>query len=402
MSKAHINSKLELRRNVKALDPNISELWSFDGSDRSNKFTSPLYGSIYTKVPYGRYRGGVAIEEGTTNLMTGNALKFIGWSAYGGTVVTLEQGYGIPGVTDGGATRIKTVGGSGADTHLKYYYSWGVGTAGTPASESVWVYNIGSSIVRVNGNEIAVNVLVNPGEIKLCSISKASVSGTGGRQLRFTAYTNSTDSLDFIAFQPQAEVKSFSTSYVVGTRNAGNITYPVNVKGDFTVSFWCKFEKEWYKDVMNSYKKLVGFNKSDETASILFREYNTDYVSSVPFLDLEPDSYWNSIMHHWHSTFTYVKDTWYYISLIKSGSTIRRLIYMYGSKTPVCDVTNTYIDSTLLNDYEFDRLVIYGELSVVVNDLVLDKCARNKEDILRRFLCDSPIYDLDESIILSR
>src|SRR5690554_663597 len=42
--------------------------------------------------------GGVAVTEGTTNLIPNNMLKFEGWTAYQGASVTVEQGYSIPGI----------------------------------------------------------------------------------------------------------------------------------------------------------------------------------------------------------------------------------------------------------------------------------------------------------------
>src|SRR5690606_25766691 len=145
----------------------------------------PMVGAVATYRPgEGRFGGAVAVEEGTTNLIPSNGLKFEGWSAFQGASVTVEQGYSIPGITPDGATRIQTSGGTGA---AKYLISVGTGTAGTPASYRVWVRNIGDKPVEVYGNAIRVSNIVYPGETKLCTGSTDAVSGTSLRQIQFRA-----------------------------------------------------------------------------------------------------------------------------------------------------------------------------------------------------------------------
>src|SRR5690606_1889013 len=89
----------------------------------------------------GRFGGAVAVEEGTTNLIPSNMLKFEGWSRHQGATVNILQGYGIPGVTDREATRIQT---SGGPAVLKYYVTAGSTDGTSPNAFSVWVYNIGA------------------------------------------------------------------------------------------------------------------------------------------------------------------------------------------------------------------------------------------------------------------
>lgn len=202
---------------------------SFSRNSNAYDSSGNLYGSNTPRFQPAKFGNGVTIEEGTTNIIA-SSLTFSGWSAYGGTTVTLTQGQAISGITTNGATRIQTSGGSGPDTYLKYYYSYGVGVAGSPASISVWIYNCGTNPVLLTGNEIGGSVTVNAGETKYCTLSKASISGVGAVQLRFsTASGRQTDSLDFIAFHPQIEWKAYATSFIDSVRQPETLTIPTTV-----------------------------------------------------------------------------------------------------------------------------------------------------------------------------
>ena len=180
--------------------PEGGKLWHFDHSLHSTCGIKPLEGAVATLRPNeGRFGGAVAVEEGTTNLIPSNRLKFEGWGAYQGASVTVEQGHSIPGITPDGATRIQT---SGGTSIVKYFIGVGTGAAGTPASYRVWVRNIGDKPVVVYGNAITCVNIVYPGETKLCTGSTDAVSGTAVRQILFRALDVG-DSARFIAYQPQ-------------------------------------------------------------------------------------------------------------------------------------------------------------------------------------------------------
>lgn len=216
----------------------------------------PMVGAVATYRPgEGRFGGAVAVEEGTTNLIPSERLRFEGWVAYLGAEVTVTQGYGIPGVTPDGATRIQTVGGTAP---VKYYIARS-SDPGNPASLSVWVYNIGQKTVRVMGNAIPGTTNVAPGEIRRCTLSTSSV-GSGERQIQFCAL-EANDSLDFIAYQPQIEAKPFPTSFVDGTRAAGVLRYSASgiINPDAgTIAFWYRpeFDLSLIQD-QNTSPKLI-------------------------------------------------------------------------------------------------------------------------------------------------
>jgi hypothetical protein len=241
MSMSHKASNLALHNRVCSI-PEGGILFPFDsglhGIDSAGNIIYPKEGAVATLRPNeGRFGGAVAVEEGTTNLVPSNRLKFEGWTAVSGAEVTVTQGYGIPGVTPDGATRIQTVGGT---TRLKYY-TYVSPDPGNPASLSVWVYNIGQKTVQVTGNAIHGEIDVAPGEIRRCTLSMSSLASSQ-RQIRFGVLLEATDSLDFIAYQPQIEAKPFATSFVDGTRAAGRLEYPAEVvpQNEGTIVGWFK------------------------------------------------------------------------------------------------------------------------------------------------------------------
>jgi hypothetical protein len=206
----------------------------------------PMMGAVATYRPgEGRFGGAVAVEEGTTNLVPPNRLKFEGWSAYSGAQVTLTQNVEFPEIGRNDATRIRTTGGTG---NLKYLTSIERSIADQAYAGSVYIKNIGSKPVRF-GINIGPSVTVNPGEW-----TRAIVSGIGNGisnfSLRFDA-VNVDDDLDFIAWGPQGERKPFATSFVDGTRPDGILAYPIALKDDYTIACYRKSHTdEDYKHVV--------------------------------------------------------------------------------------------------------------------------------------------------------
>ncbi len=199
--------------------------------------SSPAYLSDGTLVAANqpRYEGaGVRIEQGTTNLIPLAKQKFEGWTVYQGAVVTLTQDVAVPewGAVD--ATRIQTSGGSSI---IKYYYSIEMPPAGAMRSEQVWVKNIGNDSVRVSSNVGRIKDTVLPGESRLVKLEKIIGTGTESLQIEFYA-TDAANSLDFIAWRPQAEAKAYCTSWTDSTRAPETLSVPglPTVEGEIEVT----------------------------------------------------------------------------------------------------------------------------------------------------------------------
>lgn len=181
---------------------------------------------------YGTASGTVSVEVGTTNLVPLANQKFVGWTPFDGATITLTQGQAIPGVTTNGATRIQTSGGAG---NRKYNFTGAAGVIGTALSIGMWIYNIGSQTVSVRGTQVsAVNVL--PGEI-----AWAAGSGTISTTAREIYLQGATAAavLDFIAFEPQMEEKTFATAFASSPRPDGALAMPsLGTASEGTVAFW--------------------------------------------------------------------------------------------------------------------------------------------------------------------
>jgi hypothetical protein len=226
------------------LKPEGARLWHFDGSLTGTQGETPLSGAVATLRPgEGRFGGAVAVEEGTTNIVPSNRLKFEGWTAYSGAQVTRTQNVEFPEIGRNDATRIRSTGGTG---RLKYYVSIETSIAGQAYTGSVYIKNIGSKPVQFS-TQFGPSVTVNPGERTRAIVSGIG-DGTSGFQLRFEAL-NVDDDLDFIAWGPQAERKPFATSFVDGTRPDGILAYPIALK-DTIACYRKSHTDEDYKHVV--------------------------------------------------------------------------------------------------------------------------------------------------------
>jgi hypothetical protein len=172
----------------------------------------------------GRFGQGVFVEEGTENLVPVDRQKFYGWTTYQGAQVAITQGIVVPewGAVD--ATRIQTSGGSGS---TKYYVVLvSPSASGQAYAGSMWVKNIGQATALFHLN-IGSQVSVLPGESKQIFLSGIG-NGVSNLNIEIEA-ENVSDSLDFIAWRPQVEAKSYATSFAITTRQRELLTIPTSV-----------------------------------------------------------------------------------------------------------------------------------------------------------------------------
>ena len=224
---------------------------------------SEAYKSDGTLVASGvpRYEGaGVRIEEGTSNLIPLAKQKFEGWMTYQGAVVTLTQNVAVPewGATD--ATRIQTSGGTSV---AKYLFNVGVVPAGELRAERVWVKNTGDKTVKVfaNFSDIAADVL--PGESKLVKLENIIGNDVNNLQISFRTLTIA-DSLDFIAWRPQAEAKTLATTWTDGTRAPETLSVPVpfTPQGGGSLSFKVDVTPQSKRRVAGEFPRLIEIERS--------------------------------------------------------------------------------------------------------------------------------------------
>jgi hypothetical protein len=230
----------------------------------------PMVGAVATYRPdEGRFgRGAVAVEEGTTNLVPSNRLKFEGWNAYGGAQVTRTQNVEFPEIGRNDATRIRTTGGTNT---LKYYLPIERSIANQAYIGSVYIKNIGSKPVQFY-TQLGSRVTVNPGEW-----TRAIASGVGRGTLQFQLRFETLDvddDLDFIAWGPQAEHKPFATSFVDGTRPDGILAYPIALPENHTIVCYRKSHTdEDYKHVVKRSDGKVFVNGVEDS------EYDVGWIA---------------------------------------------------------------------------------------------------------------------------
>jgi hypothetical protein len=168
------------------------------------------------------FEGGYHLPlEATTNLVPLAKQDFTGNATVASAGVTLTQGQTIPGVTNGGATRIQTTGGTST---AKYRLIVDSGISGNPATLSVFVRNNSTKRIRFQMiNPTLTGEYIQVGETKRITISQvATTSAT--REFRIVA-DSIADDLDVLVFQPQIEDKAYATPFTLGTRAADEM-YP--------------------------------------------------------------------------------------------------------------------------------------------------------------------------------
>jgi len=226
------------------IDEYTRELFHFDSSLLSTTGLEPYDYENTTKEDYGLvhgtnlvatlrkdgWRGGaVGIEEATENLITDT--DYSDWTAYSGASVTVTQGQEDPfGGSNG--TRIQTSGGSDI---LKYFYDLGTGEDGQDYSYQTWVKVLsGSLVVRSKKTPSGETTYIPADGWQKWTASNVG-DGVAIVQLQFKA-EDASDSLDFLAYQPQIEKKAFPTSFVDGSRDAGRLKYPYTLTKQGTFS----------------------------------------------------------------------------------------------------------------------------------------------------------------------
>lgn len=170
-----------------------------------------------TATSYEPYEKGIFVEEGTTNLIPGNRQKFVGWTVWDGSVVTLTQNQTIPEWNTTEATRIIATAGN-ATRRNKYLYSVGTGTSGQSYCGTMYVKNIGSKSFSVNSNQGGKSTTVAAGESAFIKFENIVSNGVVSIQYQFSAET-AEDGFDVIVYRPKYEQKAYPTSWTPSTRN---------------------------------------------------------------------------------------------------------------------------------------------------------------------------------------
>ena len=327
---------------------------------------------IYTIRKDGKHGGAMAVEEGTENIIgTGHALR--------SDVTKIEDHhYRVATTTENISGILFT---SVIDTNngiSKTFSGYILGELGL------------CICIQMHSK---VETFILSGEWDRFSITAPSSSN--GSIALFVGYSDSPNvATTFQVVDCQVEQKLFPTSFVDGAREDGKLIYPTNISGDFTCSFWCKFNYEWYNNLSGYSKKMIRFNNSIDGGHITWTDWGSSLGSSFPYLDLEPNTYWDGVQHHWHDAFQYSADKWYYITFIKSGNSMRQIVY--NDLAEKCnDRVFTYTDSSKFANFSFDQIVFFGEWCTLIDELRIDDIARTDEEIYAWYVSSAPHFPPD-------
>lgn len=171
-------------------------------------------------------------QETYINRWKGNYLKFIGWSTYQTSQVTLTQNISVPEWGTNEATRIQITGGAG---NLKYYLG-GVGgaTVGKTLIASIYIKNLKAIPFVFKMSGTGFSQTIEPNETRFVY---AEVPMTSTNPLMQFATINITDELDFIAWQPFISTEKM-TNYPISldSVNDFNLTVAgVNINFPYTL-----------------------------------------------------------------------------------------------------------------------------------------------------------------------
>lgn len=245
MSNSHKGDLLQLSGGVIPVDPNTSFLAHYDITENDVLFgVSPSAGAVFTLRPLeGKFGGGIAVEEGTTNLS--NVTSTSTWNNSGQSIFTsndMTVGAPISGIP---VYSLKSLSGN---------TQFGIGTASVTGngyySVSTWAYF--DTVSGENGSFPTIReYYASSNAMKqglyyydqygnsygsFSSVPKRQwinlkyenwLTTSGTAQIVISSYLNVSGSTLYMT-APQVENKAFATSFVNGTRANGNITYPNN------------------------------------------------------------------------------------------------------------------------------------------------------------------------------
>jgi hypothetical protein len=339
---------------------------------RASSAIVPTTGATVTNNVTRIVNNGVLVEEGTVNLLASTTAEATfqtsAWNQYLGAVATVTQNQSDP-FGGNGATRIQTSGGTNL---IKYFRGAGTGTAGTINYTTVWVKNNSATTLRIftnQGNQ-SLNVSQNDGWVKFSS--QTTSDGFGFRHIEFRTLTV-TDNLDFFAYQPQIEAKSYATTFAIGTRSAEMIDIP-NATSLLSASTGTV---EMLVN-MNNTISLVAFDR------VLFRMSNT--MPNLFFVNVDNNNKVrvvltaNSLTTELYSTTSILHSNDYHIALTWSSSGIN--LYVNGSLQASSNRVPTFpINSTFFVGANSSSNTLNG----VVKNLRLSSRARTATEVLASF-----------------
>lgn len=392
MSSAHKGSRLLLSGNTIAVDFSTTYLnFNNDATGiQFGNFVQQSSNSVYTLRQYeGRFGGGIAIEEGTTNLIS-NTNGTASTLTTGGTtppIVSLVNDTSNPFGTQSWQVTFPSGGTTGYNGSRAITGNYPIVSGGIYSSfawinipdgleNQVTLYNTGSwgtaSLIQT-GKKIGV--------WKEFKIQNQTVGSNGTNYL--TIYLNASISspLTLSLGACQTEQKGFSTSYVSGTRANGRATYPSSIinRPQGTVSCWVNSETS------GAWRRIISFVGTNAVNGIT--DLNFD-IEPTNIIRLKADPSYSVA-----STGNIGQlNTWYHVGCSWGSSGLK--LYINGNlDSSLSTFTSgiTIADSTIsIGARQTDNADF---LNGILSDMAIYQTQLSDEDMKAIFISNRPLYN---------
>lgn len=268
---SHKGQRLPLANRVIPVDANCAALFHYDLSE-NDVLTgiAPNSGAVFTLRPDGKFGGGIAVEESTTNLL---AIANSKWS------INKNNFQGTMYVTTGSYSRFTTS--ARFDFQPRADIPAGGGwQLGQYAVDLTWntaqTYTWSIYVKRLTTDHISIRLLDSNGTNQQGPIvTTTNATAPIGQWARLTAtwtpsitnggtvfYITAGETASFECADPQVEQKSFATSFVSGNRSAGSLDYPVKLNHlQGTIAVWVYVNSE-IKDIAD-YRHILSVNTAN-------------------------------------------------------------------------------------------------------------------------------------------
>jgi hypothetical protein len=386
MSSSHKGSRLQLSGNPFVLDFPTA-YFDYNNDTSGIQFGSlilPSGNPVATMRPMeGMFGGGIAIEEGTTNMASindsnWNLNKSTGVS---GSVVVTSSNY--PQFTTSAMFTFSTIpsGGWQVAQYSHGISSWVTGNTYTWSiyckkltSDNIYIKLADANGANTHGSQIIFSG--NIGEWGRVQCTWQPTITSGGSQFYITA----SQTAKFEVANPQIEQKAFATSFVNGTRALGSLNYPpMQITNNFTVSAWVNCSEPTSDFVTYHKNALCYFTDPSGTDTIEFFPRGNQTTPKIAFWSTSTWYYGNAILQ---------PNTWYHVAWTYDGSNIN--IYVNGKLDSTIAVTHNYNKMMNFNVGGNSQETLNGMISdLIVNPFI----TMSAEDISAIYLSNRPTFN---------
>lgn len=380
MSYAHKGTRLMLSGNPITLDFNSAH-FDFDNDDSGivmGELAISNTGSIFTMRPSeGIYGGAISIDVGTTNLFVNpestSSFSMPDASLTDKIDTSTYHGYAIHHLT-------RVTG------NVQSYCSLRQGVAQNSGNS----LSLGFYLRMLSGNINDISPHYGGANQPTAQLVKQYL-GTGWYRCTYTSPVatstatqnigigvSGTDYVECLVSELQAEQKSFSTSYVVGTRNSGQLNYNISDSGildrtEGTLSFY--INPQSYTPI-SSYTDILDIRKGGSTNRFLILRKNGATATLPNVMYIRNANSWTS------NSITIPANQWSMLTWSwKDGGQYK--MYING----VLKYSGNYI----FGDSDFDSIVFND--GGLIDEFVIFTEQKSDDDVLSWYLSNQPFFN---------